>query len=397
MGDAVVPTLQFAASDTYTASMPAALPLVTRQEIVRDFRLDEAGTIDNGIRALKDKHALSPGLSFTTRGTAGRLGGRVHLYSALNRDAARAARRKDFATAERLAKAAARLDASPEAKKIVAALSTIAGAGGIGSAADLARLLAAPQLAVEVTGLQRKLARARRGLDAETTPAQFSGRIVALNDVAAMLDLQGLPAPVPVPAVTVHVLGVGAVGSPVVACWEILAGGRTMLSVEPAIEMPDVNELGEPLVDVYGTPGEGAQRRRSRSFGGLRHADRTHPGRHPRRGVKAADLQIRACSRRPGDARALQLQHRGAVGSRCRGADPRPLPLRYLDTPPYFDGRMLLGFEPPASCWSSAPTRRALVSRDVGYTEMIAVARRRALLVECRTASRSASATSCCW
>jgi hypothetical protein len=254
MGRSSVPTLQFAASDAYTDGMPAALPLVTRQEIVRDFRLDEAGTIDNGIRALKDKHALSPGLSFTTRGTAGRLGGRVHLYSALNRDAARAARRKDYATAERLAKAAARLDASPEAKKIAFALSTIAGAGGISNAADLARLLAAPQLAGEVTGLQRKLARARRGRDAERTPAQFSGRIVALNDVAAMLELQGLPAPVSVPAVTVHVLGAGAVGSPVVACWEILAGGRTMISVEPAIEMPDVNELGEPLLDVYGTP-----------------------------------------------------------------------------------------------------------------------------------------------
>jgi hypothetical protein len=40
----------------------------------------------------------------------------------------------------------------------------------------------------------------------------------------------------------------------VVVGWEILAAGRTMLSVEPAIEMSDVNELGEPLVDVYGTP-----------------------------------------------------------------------------------------------------------------------------------------------
>lgn len=59
-------------SDTYTVGMPVALPLVTRQEIVRDFRLDEAATIDNGIRALKSKHALS--LSFTT---AARLGGWV--------------------------------------------------------------------------------------------------------------------------------------------------------------------------------------------------------------------------------------------------------------------------------------------------------------------------------
>jgi hypothetical protein len=57
-----------------------------------------------------------------------------------------------------------------------------------------------------------------------------------------------------VPAVTLRSAGIGAIGSAVIASWEILAGGRTMLSVEPAIEMPDVNELGEPLVDVYGTP-----------------------------------------------------------------------------------------------------------------------------------------------
>ncbi len=46
----------------------------------------------------------------------------------------------------------------------------------------------------------------------------------------------------------------GPAASTVVVGWEILAAGRTMLSVEPAIEMSDVNELGEPLVDVYGTP-----------------------------------------------------------------------------------------------------------------------------------------------
>jgi hypothetical protein len=234
--------------------MPAALPLVTRHEIVRDFRLDENVTVDNGIRALKDKHALSPGLTFITRGAAGRLGGRVHLYSALNRDAARAARRKDYVTAARLAKAAAKLDASPEAKKIAAALSGIAGAAGVSNAVDLARLLAAPSLVTEVSGLQRKLARARRGLDAATTPAQFGGHITAMSDVAAMVRLQGLPSPVPVPTVTVRAAGIGSIGAAVIASWEILGGGRTMLSVEPAIEMPDVNELGEPLVDVYGTP-----------------------------------------------------------------------------------------------------------------------------------------------
>jgi len=97
-----------------------------------------------------------------------------------------------------------------------------------------------------VTGLQRKLARARRGLDAETTPAQFSGHIIAISDVAAMVELQGLPAPVAVPAVTVRAAGIGSIGSAVIASWEILAGGRTMLSVEPAIEMPCRSQRASP-------------------------------------------------------------------------------------------------------------------------------------------------------
>jgi hypothetical protein len=126
----------------------------------------------------------------------------------------------------------------------------------VGSAAELARLLGAPSIASAVTGLQRKLVRARRGLDATTSPAQLTGHIVAMSDLAAILELFGMP----VPAVTVSAAGVGAVGSAVVASWEILAGGRTMLSLEPPIEIPDTNALGEPLVDLYGTPWGGVLR-----------------------------------------------------------------------------------------------------------------------------------------
>ena len=48
--------------------------------------------------------------------------------------------------------------------------------------------------------------------------------------------------------------GIGSVDGVVVVSWESLVGGRRMLSVDPATEMSDVNELGEPLVDVYGAP-----------------------------------------------------------------------------------------------------------------------------------------------
>jgi hypothetical protein len=68
--------------------------------------------------------------------------------------------------------------------------------------------------------------------------------------------------------------------------------------------------------------------------------------------VKAADLQIRGL--RPGDRAALGRftcstgeSWEDLVEEQIRG----PLPLRYLDTPPYFDGRMLLGFDAKAGSW----------------------------------------------
>jgi hypothetical protein len=63
--------------------------------------------------------------------------------------------------------------------------------------------------------------------------------------------------------------------------------------------------------------------------------------------VKAANLQIRGL--RPDDRTVLGRftcstgkPWEDLVEEQIRG----PLPLRYLDTPPYFDGRMLLGFGP---------------------------------------------------
>lgn len=61
-----------------------------------------------------------------------------------------------------------------------------------------------------------------------------------------------------------------------------------------------------------------------------------------------------------------------AVEQQIRG----PLPLRYLDTPLYFDGRMLLGFAPAGDLLVvGAHHIEPSMVPDVGYTEVIAVAR----------------------
>jgi hypothetical protein len=93
--------------------------------------------------------------------------------------------------------------------------------------------------------------------------------------------------------------------------------------------------------------------------------------------VKSADLQIRGL--RPGDREVLGR-------FTCSTGEPwedlveeqihGPLPLRYLDTPPYFDGRMLLGFSPASNLLVvGAHHVEPSMVPDVGYTEVIAVAR----------------------
>src|SRR3954469_11180264 len=98
--------------------MSAALPLVTRREIVREYRPDDNVTLDSGIRALRAKCALSPGLSVTPRGSGGEWGARVQLSSALSRAAARAVRRGDVAAAQRICIVAADLEGSRAAREI---------------------------------------------------------------------------------------------------------------------------------------------------------------------------------------------------------------------------------------------------------------------------------------
>lgn len=101
--------------------------------------------------------------------------------------------------------------------------------------------------------------------------------------------------------------------------------------------------------------------------------------------MKAADLRIRGLQ--PGDREILRRfacstgePWEDVVEQQIRG----PLPLRYLDTPPYFDGRMLLGFAPAGDLLVvGAHHIEPSMVPDVGYTEVIAVARdARGVLVE---------------
>ncbi len=231
--------------------MSIGLPLVTRREIVREYRPDGAVTDAAAVRRLRQKGALSAGVSVETRRAHGRLGGRLHLYSALNRDAARAVRQHRDALAVRIGKAAARLERSKEARRLAAALSEL---GGAATTSQLAQALSTPDLIADASALQAMHQDLRRKLGVEGASTVLAGRVSVLRDDGAILELEGLPSPVAVPRELLEEAGVSTVGDAVSAMWEMLPGGRTLMTIEPALDAAEVNDLGEPLVDLYGTP-----------------------------------------------------------------------------------------------------------------------------------------------
>ena len=231
--------------------MPVALPFVTRSDIAREYRPDGTVSDASAIRSLRVKHSLSDGISVFARRGAGRLGGRLHVYSALNREAARAARRGDAALAVRIAKAARALEATAQAGRLTSVLIEAMAASG---RVDLARVLSRPDLLADITELQRRQADALRQLGV-IAPATFTGYVARIDGAQAWLDLAGVTAPVLIPRVLLEQAGVGSIGSAVAASWEILAGGRTLMTVERALDTaPAGSGDGEALVDVYGTP-----------------------------------------------------------------------------------------------------------------------------------------------
>jgi len=235
----------------YNGCMASELPIVTRREIVREYRPDRAVTEASAIRGLRLKDALSAGLAVDVRGVGGKLGGSVHFYSALNRDAARALRRGDRKLAAQLAKGAARLEQSAETRRLVASL---ADAGTLGSTAALARALSAPTLAKDVAVLQRKYLRARADIVKALAPTVLGGHIAKLDEAIATMSFDHLTPALTVPRLVADEADVARVGAAVNAIWEVLPGGRTVITIEPAVDTPELSSVGEPLADIYGTP-----------------------------------------------------------------------------------------------------------------------------------------------
>jgi len=101
-------------------------PFVTRSVILSVYRPGEV-TTDRPFRTLRQRQAASQGLSVLIRTVVGQVIGRIHIYNALNADAARAYRLGEASAAQELAARAGELEQSAAARVIESAIGAVAG------------------------------------------------------------------------------------------------------------------------------------------------------------------------------------------------------------------------------------------------------------------------------
>jgi hypothetical protein len=230
--------------------MRTLLPLVTKREIAREMGLGAQRTDDAVLRTLRTNNALSKGLRGQRRAQAGHLGGTLHLYCALNRDAARALRNKDKVLAQRLAQAATRVEALDATRMLADAIEH---QSADPSPRVLAEVFAQPVLTTALREVDHAITAERLALPGAPRSTVASGHVSALKNGSATIVLDDDLTTLARPREQLREEDLDEERAVLAARWELIGDGRSLLALEPAIDLP-ADPTGERLVDLYGTP-----------------------------------------------------------------------------------------------------------------------------------------------
>src|SRR5262245_9655865 len=99
-------------------------PVADRNRVVHAFKPGEPSTVEGPFRTLRTHQWATSGVRVTRR-AGGRLSGQMTIFSSLNVEAARLARRGVHDAAQRLARAAEELEAGPEFGRLRTMLSDL--------------------------------------------------------------------------------------------------------------------------------------------------------------------------------------------------------------------------------------------------------------------------------
>lgn len=220
-------------------SVIVELPLVTAEEIVAEYRPGGGATVKATLRRLRTADLVSEGLSRRPRASAGRVAGVLHVYSALNLEAARAARLDDLPTARRIAEAAGRIEQLADTSVVVSGLAGLGGSASLRRRFDWATSLE-PSLRDALRAVVEETVTSRQRLvngDALTPPRL--GVVTKLHGEVADLKIEGAETPVPMLIADLEPLDSAFVGAPLALRFEPFGRGRTLIKATPAIKLSD--------------------------------------------------------------------------------------------------------------------------------------------------------------
>jgi hypothetical protein len=253
--------------------MLAELPFVSGDDIAAEYKPGANVSTKAALRTLGGKRLISGGIGQTLQGHGGRFGGAVHIYSALNIDAARLHRLGEDDAAVKVAKKASTIEALALSKGVAPRIAACLMCG-----VSLPDALAETMRGADGDGLRAitKRTQEERGRVGKQTGlnAPIYARIMKLHGALADLLIEGRDSLMAVPTADLAPSIPQSEGVIIALRWHSFGPGMTLLTTCPAVDLDgDACYPYEPplpsddaRIEITGTLARGATMGRPRSI-----------------------------------------------------------------------------------------------------------------------------------
>jgi hypothetical protein len=235
-------------------TMIAAWPVVARDRIVHAFKPGTSASAEAPFRTLRRHEWVSAGVRVTRFADRG-LAGQLTFFSSLNMAAARLARRGKAAAAERVARAAADLEAGPEFADLRSRLAELPDQEAEQVVNGQFRDDAPTALAAALRAAASRTEQVRADIIFMSSPMEimFAGRIAEVTNTYVLIEAKDYSTMVP--RWMAEAAQRGEVGAFLVLVADKLDGASAVVEAIPAIDVDD-----SPQADGFSPFGRGDTR-----------------------------------------------------------------------------------------------------------------------------------------